>query len=100
MQVTITYTDSTSFTKEEVVRQAVHNYGKYARVEVAPESGNAHDLIYFGLQQIITHEQISIMFDQSADYHVELRKLRASSLKKLEEILDTVIIDNESKLSK
>lgn len=100
MQVTITYTDSNSFTKEEVVRQAVHNYGKFAQVEVRPESGNAHDLIYFGLQQIITHRQLSLVYDKSSNYQADLIALRRETLGKLEEILDSVIIDNETKLTK
>ena len=38
MKVSITYHDNESFTIEEVVKQAVHNYGKTAIVEVMPES--------------------------------------------------------------
>lgn len=100
MQVTITYTDAHSFTKEEVVRQAIHNYGKFVQVDVQPESGNAHDLIYFGLQQIITHTQLSLMYDQSGNYQTDLPALRRETLRKLEEILDSVIIDNEAKIAK
>jgi len=47
MKVTITYHDSESFTVEEVVKQAVHNYGRLAQVEVMPESTMAYDHIYF-----------------------------------------------------
>ena len=99
MQVTITYNDSESFTKEEIVRQAIHNYGKATKVAVMPESGNAHDLIYFGIQQIITHEQLSLLYDRGVDYQTSLKKLRAEALYKLEEILDGVIIDNEAKVN-
>ena len=98
MQVQITYHDNDSFTVEEIVHQAVHNYGKNAQVKVTPESFAAHDLIYFGLQQIITHQQISILFDKKSDYHSELEKLRSSALYKIEEILNEVIIDNEAKI--
>jgi hypothetical protein len=97
MQVTITYTDNSSFTKEEVVRAAVHNYGKAARVDVLPDSTNAHDLIYFGIQQMVTHEQLSLLFDNKAYQH-DLKKLRAETLYKLQEILDSVIVDNEAKV--
>lgn len=99
MQVTITYTDNTSFTKEEVVRNAVQNYGKTADVKVMPESSNAHDLIYFGIQQMITHEQLSLIFDSDGSYQKDLKKLRAEVLYKLEEILDAVIVDNEAKVA-
>lgn len=99
MQVTIKYNDSQSFTKEEIVRNAVHNFGKGVQVEVLPESGNAHDMIYFGIQQIITHEQLSLIYDSGPSYQNDLKKLRAELLYKLEEILDTVIVDNEAKVA-
>lgn len=98
MQVTITYNDNQSFTKEEVVRQAMVNYGKHIKVDVNPESTNAHDFLYFGIQQIITHEQISLIFDSGPSYQKDLKKLRAETLYKIEEILDSVIVDNEAKI--
>lgn len=99
MKVTITYVDNQSFTKEEVVRQAVHSYGKGAIVEVMPESNNAHDLISFGIQQIITHQQLGLLYDSGPTYQKDLQKLRAEVLYKLEELLDSVIVENESKVS-
>lgn len=98
MKVTITYHDTESFTVEEVVKQAEHNYGKSVRVEITPESTQAHDLIYFGLQQIITHQQLGLLFDDKFGYQASIQKLRNETLYKLEEILDQVIIDNESKV--
>ncbi len=98
MKVTITYVDNQSFTKEEVVRQAVHSYGKGAIVEVMPESNNAHDLISFGIQQIITHQQLGLLYDSGPTYQKDLQKLRAEVLYKLEELLDSVIVENESKV--
>lgn len=99
MQVTITYTDNTSFTKEEVVRNAIHIHGKTADVKVMPESTHAHDLIYFGIQQMITHEQLSLIYDSNGTYQKDLQKLRAEVLYKLQEIVDTVIVDNEAKVA-
>lgn len=99
MQVNIRFHDNTSFTKEEVVRQALHHYGSSAEVEVTPDSTNAHDFLYFGIQQIITHDQISLMFERGADYPSTKKKLRAEVLLKLEEILDSVINDNEQKVA-
>ncbi len=99
MRVTISYTDNESFTVEEVVKQAVHNYGKLAKVEVMPESTMAYDYIYFGLQQLITHEQLSLLFDGGASYQQDIKRLRDQVLYKVTEILDQVIIDNESKVS-
>lgn len=97
MQVTIKYLDNSSFTKEEAVRRAVHNYGKFASVEVYPDSTNAHDFLYFAVQQMITHEQLSLLFDKNSDYNSGIDRLRKETLYKIAEIVDTVLIDNESK---
>ena len=98
MKVKITYHDNTSFTMEEVVKQAVHNYGKSAVIEVSPESTLAYDHIYFGLQQLLTHEQLSLIYDSGASYQQDLKKLREQIMYKLSEIVDQVIIDNEAKV--
>lgn len=98
MKVTITYHDNESFTVEEVVKQAVHNYGKAVNVEIMPESTMAYDHIYFGLQQLITHEQLSILYEQGGTYQQDIKKLREQILYKVTEIIDQVIIDNESKV--
>ena len=100
MQVTITYHDTDSLTVEEIVKNAQHSYGKYVDVKVMPESTNPHDLIAFGLQAIITHEQISLLFDKTANYQVDIASLRASTLRKVGELLDQVIIDNESRVAR
>lgn len=99
MEVTITYHDESSITVEEVVKLAQHNYGKSIGVKVTSDSSAPHDLIYFALQQIITHRQLSLFFDDKFAYHKDLKGLRAEVLQKLEEILDSVIIDNESKVT-
>lgn len=98
MKVTITYHDNESFTVEEVVKQAVHNYGKAVQVDITPESTMAYDHIYFGLQQLITHEQLSMLFDKGSAYQQDIKKLREQILYKVTEIVDQVIIDNESKV--
>ena len=99
MKVTIVYHDNDSFTKEEVVKQAVHHYGKAAQVDVAPESSMAYDYIYFGLQQLLTHEQLSMLYDSGAMYQQDIKKLRNEILYKVTEIVDQVIIDNEARVS-
>lgn len=98
MKVTITYHDNESYTVEEVVKQAIHNYGKQAQIEIMPESTLAYDYIYFGLQQLITHEQLSLLFERDASYQQDIKKLRQEVLYKVTEIIDQVIIDNESKV--
>ena len=99
MKVSITYRDTDSLTVEEVVRQAQANYGKSVKIDINPESNMAYDHVYFGLQQLLTHEQLSILYERNNDYHSELGKLRTKILSKLEEIVDQVIIDNESKVA-
>jgi len=99
MKVTLSYHDTESFTVEEVVCQAIHNYGRQVKVEITPESTKVHDLIYFGLQQMVTHQQLSILYDRGNTYQADLKKLRSEVLYKLEEILNQVIIDNESKVT-
>jgi hypothetical protein len=83
---------------EEVVKQAMHNYGKAAQVEITPESTMAYDHIYFGLQQLITHEQLSLLYDSGVTYQQDLKKLREQVMYKVTEIVDQVIIDNEAKV--
>lgn len=98
MKITLTYYDETAFTAEEIVKQAEANYGKATKVEIMPDSTKPHDLIYFGLQQIITHQQLGLLFDDKFGYQSSIQKLRNETLYKIEEILDQVIIDNESKV--
>ena len=98
MKVKITYHDNESFTVEEVVKQAVHNYGRLAQVEIMPESTMAYDHIYFGLQQLITHEQLSMLFDKGSSYQQDIKRLRDQVIYKVTEIVDQVIVDNESKV--
>jgi hypothetical protein len=98
MKVTITYHDSESFTVEEVVKQAVHNYGRLAQVDVMPDSTMAYDHIYFGLQQLVTHEQLSMLFDKGTNYQQDIKRLRNQIIYKVTEIIDQVIVDNESKV--
>lgn len=98
-KVTIEYYDESSLTIEEIVARATHTYGRGASVKVESDSGLPHDLIYFALQQIITHEQLSLLYADSTTYHTDVQKLRGSTLSKLTEILDQVLIDNEAKVA-
>lgn len=99
MKVKIEYHDEDSFVVEEIVKLAEHNYGNKVRVEVTSDSPAPHDLIYFALQQIITHRQLSLLYDSKDTYNKDIKMLRAETLGKVSEILDTVIIDNESKVA-
>ena len=98
MEVTIKFNDEHSLTVEEIVKQAEQNYGRSVVVDVMPDSTKAYDLIYFGLQQIMTHQQLSMLFDDKSGYQSKLKNLRSETLFKLQEIIDQVIIDNEAKV--
>lgn len=98
LKVQIEYHDNDSFTVEEVVKLAHHNYGKSARVEIQADSSAPHDTIYFALQQIVTYRQLSLLYDNHDTYQKDIKMLRAEVLGKLAEILDSVIIDNESRV--
>lgn len=99
MKVNVTYFDNDALSIEEIVRHAEATYGKTARVDVAPESTLAYDHIYFGAWQLLTHRQISAFFAKGDSYPMELQKLREEVLSKIAEIVDQVIIDNESKVT-
>lgn len=99
MKVQITYFDDKSFTAEEVVKLAHHNYGRDVKVQVLPESFAPHDLIAFAIQQIITPRQLELLYDNKYTYQSDVKVLRAEVFLKLEEILDMVIIDNEAKVT-
>jgi len=98
MQVTVSYYDNDSFLIEEVIRQAKTNYGNQAQVRVAPDSDTPIDHLYFALQRLITGDQLSLLYDSGAMYPKDLAKLRSEILRKITEVLDDVIIDNESRL--
>jgi hypothetical protein len=98
MQVHIKYYDADSLTQEEVVSQAHRNYGNNIKVTVSPMGSTPHDYVYFAIQQIITHTQLSHFFSDKEQYHKKMQELRTETLVKLTELLDTVIIDNEDRI--
>jgi hypothetical protein len=99
-KVTVTYHDRDSFTADEIVASAKRNYGPNTHVELTPESTKPKDFLYFAIQGLITHEQLSLFFSDKNTYNTELLKLRKEILETVREVMDTVIIDNEAKLAK
>lgn len=101
MKVTITYYDDKSLTVDEVLKRAKDNYGEYIDVDVQPTSNSPLDIIYFGLQQLVTHEQLSILFDNSSTetiYKQNLLKLKTEIMASIEKELSLVMRDNEQKI--
>lgn len=99
MKVRITYYDHTSLTKDEVIRQAKQLFGEYTEVEVFPSSNDPWDIVYFGLQQAITYDQLGIIFDSGALYQDKLKELKEVVISRLVNELNTVIKDNETRVS-
>lgn len=99
MQVIITYFDTTSLTKEEIVKQAKENYGHTATVEIRPVSNEPWDVLNFALQNLVTYDQISLLFDSGHEYQTKIKELKQSLLDKIGKELETVILDNEDKVT-
>jgi hypothetical protein len=99
MKVTITYYDNDSLTIEEVVARAKHTYGDFVEVSVQPTSNKPSDMLYFALQQMLTHEQLSIFFDDKNQYPARLSNLRSETLAIVQQELSAVIKDNEIKVT-
>ena len=99
MKVRITYYDHTSLTNDEVIRQAKELFGEYTEVEIFPCSNDPWDIVYFGLQQAITYDQLGIIFDSSGLYKEKLKELKETITERLISELNTVIKDNETRVS-
>ena len=98
MLVNIKYHDQHSLTVEEVVRNAQEAFGSHVQVKCTPDSTLPDDYLTFALHQLLTHEQLSLWFARGTDYNTEISKLRAKTLNKVAEIIDQVILENESKV--
>jgi hypothetical protein len=97
MKVTITYFDEDALSIEEVVSRAKHNYGEFTTVEVAPNSNKPRDILYFALQQMVVHEQLSLLFDDKNLYPQRLSLLTADTMSTVKKELSSVLRDNEIK---
>jgi hypothetical protein len=98
MKVNVQYHDETSLTVEEVVARVAKEFGPRAKVDIGPATSIAYDHIYFGIMQLVTHRQVSAIYDKSVPYQKVCADIRRDTLVKLGEILDQVIIDNETKV--
>jgi hypothetical protein len=97
MKLIAKFHDVDSFTSAEAIRRAKDVLGEFTDIKAYPSTNDPWDGIYFSLQQIITDEQLNILFDSGALYPSKLKELRSSILGRLEKELDEVIQDNEHK---
>lgn len=92
--------DNTSLTAEEVRARLESALGcKPISIDVYPDSNDPLDHLYFGIQGLITHQQLDLIFESGALYQDKLKTLRAEVLAQIEVELDRVIADNEQKVS-
>ena len=86
-----------SFTATEAIRRAKDLLGNYTDIRAYPSTNDPWDIVYFALQQIVTGEQLNMLFDDGALYPVKLKEFRSEILGRLAAELDEVIQDNEQK---
>jgi len=98
MKVILEYNDMDSLVPDEIISQNLDYFGPGTTVKVAPTYETANAYIYFGIQGLMTQEQIELYHDAGALYKAKLALLREDILGKLEIELNRVIIDNEAKL--
>lgn len=72
-------------------------FGHSAAMTVGPTSNSPEDCITFGLEQLITQDQLTAFFRGEARYNVDLPKLKERTIKYLSKQLDSVIKHNEDK---
>lgn len=99
MKVTITYYDFDSLTKEEIVQQAVHNYGESVEVKVEPISNDPEDMLHYALQSLVTYDQLALLFDSGPLYKQKLAELKETMLEKVKDELNSIFLDNEEKVT-
>jgi hypothetical protein len=97
MKLIAEFHDVDSFTATEAIRRTKDLLGDYTEVNAYPSTKDPWDIVYFGIQQIITGEQLNMLFDDGALYPSKLKELRSVTLHRLTEELDEVIKDNEHK---
>ena len=88
---------NTTANPEEVIALVRSVFGNSAHVEIGPTSNSAEDCIDFGIEKLITTDQLTAYFNGAARYEVDLPKVKGRVLKHLESRLDRVIEENEKK---
>lgn len=100
MKVILKYYEDSALTEEEVIARATESLGvKPSSIEIYPNSNDPLDHIYFGIQQLITYQQLDMLFEAGPLYMDKLNKLRSETLGVLTNELDRVIADNEHKVA-
>lgn len=99
MKVTITYFDNYSLTKEEIIRQAQHNYGDAVEIKVEPISDDYMDMLHYSLSGLVTYDQIGHYFNSGSLYKTKLLELKQRLLDTVSKELDNIVLDNEERIT-
>lgn len=97
MLVTVKYQDDSAFVLAEVERNVKHHFGKFAEIRIEADSNKPEDILYFGIQQLVTSEHLSLIFDSDM-YAKDLVLFKQVTMEQLSSILNQVIKDNEQKV--
>lgn len=97
MKIVAKFHDVESFTSDEAIRRAKDVLGEFSEVKAYPSTTDPLDTIYFAIQQLITEEQLNLIFDEGALYSQKIKELRSRIMGILTKELDEVIADNEYK---
>lgn len=98
MKVVVEYEDTDSLVPDEVINHNLEYFGPGTSVKVTPTHDDPLSHIYYGIQGLLTFEQIQLFYDSGPLYKQHISELRDEILEKLEIELNRVIIDNEAKL--
>ena len=99
MRVKITYLDSESLVKDEVVQNAKSRYGENCVVEVLPANNTPESFISFGIKQLITMNQLEYYFDlNERGYGVKKEELKSEILSLVSNLFDEIVEETEKGL--
>ena len=97
-KITVTYIDDSGAPEVELRDNLRKLFGDTTHIELSPTSTNAETCIAFGLSKLLTEFQMCEYFDEPEPvYQKRIRDKRKELLGLVTAILDTLIIDNESK---
>lgn len=99
MRVKIEFEDNTAFTAKEIEQSYQLAYGKNSKVEVLPHNDSPEASIYFGIQNLITLDQLDYYYEYYPHlYPTKLKELKIDTLAKISQIFDQVVLDNENRV--
>lgn len=98
MKVNIEYIDSSGVSDKEIITQMKHIFGESAFISITPDNNLPKSCIKYAIQKLITDSQVVSFFDDPAlVYSSKLSEIKKDVLSICEDILDSVIRENENK---